>query len=266
MKSELERATNHLNIGKGRCNGWIEQPEEIKSGIYCWTNKVNGKKYIGKATDLRLRRTQFLNPHNSYGGGKIKNARNRYGVENWDYEILIFCSNTQLDQWEIEFIKQFDTFKNGYNMTLGGGGMYGFHLSEQTKQILSDKTKERFKDKANHPLYGKRHSKAARKKMSEWQIGRKLPETTRQRMSEARTGEKNPRYGVEVKPETKEKIKESLSKYWYYQLTLDGELIKVWGSATEAAKELNTYKQHIYDCIKGKAKTCAGFRWERVKR
>jgi len=40
-------------------------------------------------------------------------------------------------------------------------------LSEETKQKMSDKAKERFADKENHPMYGKHHSSETKSKMIE---------------------------------------------------------------------------------------------------
>jgi len=54
---------------------------------------------------------------------------------------------------------------------------------------------------------------------------------------------------------TEEKVKT------VYQYTLDGELVKVWNSANEAARELGFNQAHISDCCLGKRKTHKGFIW-----
>lgn len=46
-------------------------------------------------------------------------------------------------------------------------GQLGHTLPEEAKKSISEKAKERLKDKENHPLYGKKHSEESIKKMSE---------------------------------------------------------------------------------------------------
>ncbi len=46
-----------------------------------------------------------------------------------------------------------------------------------------------------------------------------------------------------------------------FQYDIDGNLIKEWNSAKEAAKELGFYDANIYACCKGKRKTYKGYRW-----
>lgn len=55
-----------------------------KGGIYSFTNKINGKKYIGSAKDLYLR----LNEHlcNRKSNPALQSARLKYGLENF-----MFC-------------------------------------------------------------------------------------------------------------------------------------------------------------------------------
>ena len=43
----------------------------------------------------------------------------------------------------------------------------GKQLSEEERQRLSEVAKERFKDPRNHPMYGKKHTEASKRKMSE---------------------------------------------------------------------------------------------------
>lgn len=59
-------------------------------GIYCFKNKVNNKIYIGSAKNLRKRLVQHLsnlrlNKHHSI---HFQNAWNKYGEENFDYEVI----------------------------------------------------------------------------------------------------------------------------------------------------------------------------------
>ena len=47
---------------------------------------------------------------------------------------------------------------------------YGRHHSEETKRILSDKTKEKLSNPENHPMYGKHQSEESKKKNMESQL------------------------------------------------------------------------------------------------
>lgn len=137
MKSELVRATNHLNIGKGRCNGWIEQPEEIKSGIYMWTNKVNGKRYVGQSVNLKNRKKAFLSFTSTfnYGGDYINKARQHYNhPSDWSYIIVEYCAVEALDDREIDYIAQYGTTdrEKGYNASIGGNSANGVIQTAET--------------------------------------------------------------------------------------------------------------------------------------
>lgn len=45
------------------------------------------------------------------------------------------------------------------------------------------------------------------------------------------------------------------------QLTLEGELVKTWPALNQAARTLGLDTGSLSKCVKGKAKTCGGFRW-----
>lgn len=109
----------------------------MNSGIYMWTSP-SGKSYIGQAVDLNHRRREFTRFYQIYAGGKIDNARKKYNNEsNWKYEVLEYCSIDKLDEREIYYIGLYNTFKNGYNMTKGGGGRLGYSNSDEQKENIS---------------------------------------------------------------------------------------------------------------------------------
>lgn len=61
-------------------------------GIYCFTNKINNKKYIGQSRDLETRKKSHLrnydNPNLVTYNGLFYRAIRKYGIDNFDYEIL----------------------------------------------------------------------------------------------------------------------------------------------------------------------------------
>ena len=98
----------------------------IRGIIYKYISPSN-KVYIGQTINEKDRRKHFLNVKLSYGGSKIDNARIKYGPENFTYMILeekYYCSkedaSKDLDLLECYYIGLNDSYKNGYNSTLGG--------------------------------------------------------------------------------------------------------------------------------------------------
>lgn len=92
----------------------------MKGIIYKITNKVNGKSYIGQTRytiEFRWRQHQHKKD-NTY----FHNAIHKYGIENFSIEVLEECDIKDLDSKEIFYIAKYDTFNNGYNLTIGGDG------------------------------------------------------------------------------------------------------------------------------------------------
>lgn len=105
----------------------------MKGIIYKITNKVNGKSYIGQTRytiEFRWKQHQHKKD-NTY----FHNAIHKYGVENFNVEILEECNIEVLDSREIFYIAKFDTFNNGYNLTIGGDGNRRLLLDEKYDEI-----------------------------------------------------------------------------------------------------------------------------------
>lgn len=99
----------------------------IRGIIYKYTSP-SGKVYIGQTINEKDRRKHFLIQKLSYGGIKIDTARAKYNPENFKYEILETrfymtkkAAAKELDILESYYIGLYDSYKYGYNMTLGGG-------------------------------------------------------------------------------------------------------------------------------------------------
>lgn len=109
--------------------------------VYCHTNKINGKRYVGITSQHPERR--WNNGKGYKASSRFYSAIKHYGWENFSHDIL-FANLTQEEaiQKEKELIsKWLLTDKNfGYNMTSGGEihAYYGRRLSEETKQKISN--------------------------------------------------------------------------------------------------------------------------------
>lgn len=115
---------------------------------YLINNKGEEKSYIGQTCSEKKRKIDFFNLNIRYGGNRVDNARRKYKPENFHYEILeiIECKtigerNKLLNEREIYYIGLYNSFKKGYNNTIGGGAN-GYQHTEEYKKWQSQKTKE----------------------------------------------------------------------------------------------------------------------------
>lgn len=120
-----------------------------KGIIYKYTSP-SGKIYIGQTSHEQSRRKDFLSDKN-YAGPKINSARNKYGVENFEYEIIFKVESLIesevkeiLNDKEIQYITLFDSFENGYNLDLGGGTA-SYKRTEESNKNLSESITEYYK-------------------------------------------------------------------------------------------------------------------------
>lgn len=118
-------------------------------GIYCITNTANNKKYIGQSINVNkrlydhkynLRKGRHSNKH-------LQSSYNKYGVQNFKFEVLKECSVDELDDLEKEFIKKFDSTNNEKGYNLEHGGIRGKRVSLESK--IRRRGKRRF------PIHGK---------------------------------------------------------------------------------------------------------------
>ena len=91
-------------------------------GVYKITNKLNNKCYIGISTNIENRWEQHKNPYNwSRESNKLLyKAFQKYGLNNFNFDIIEECEVSQLSQKEQFYISYYNSYRNGYNMTAGG--------------------------------------------------------------------------------------------------------------------------------------------------
>lgn len=134
--------TCHLFLISDENNFMIEAKSiTTNPGIYCFRNSTNNKCYIGQAINIRKR---FSSHIRNFITHKLDNplyrAFSKYTLDVFEFSILeVITENlnkkelkNKLDFLEKKYIKEYDSYKNGYNQTLGGDyGILGYKFTKE---------------------------------------------------------------------------------------------------------------------------------------
>jgi group I intron endonuclease len=182
--------------------------------VYIVKSLINDKIYIGYTKNTLYHRlsTHFRNAKKkSMINNKFSNAILKYGNSNFIIELLFECDNKKeaLNK-EIFYIKEYNSYTDGYNSTLGGesGVSTGKHAD--------------FSGEKN-PFYGKKHSNETKLKISQ------------------REYTKNDNHHW-YKTKTKTSFKEGEQHPHSIQIIING--IK-YGSIQQACKILNLHRRKV---------------------
>ena len=124
---------------------------KVKVGlIYKITNKANNKSYIGQTTkfnskankcglEARWEKHVYNATTNKNKCVILENAIRKYGADNFEKEILLYCNMNQRDEYEIRFIDAYNSCnkKYGYNITKGGNGINGVVYNDDYRDNMS---------------------------------------------------------------------------------------------------------------------------------
>lgn len=202
--------------------------KEVKNVVYKITNEINGKSYIGRTTQrLKVRMDEHIR-----GNLVISRAIKKHGRENFTIKVLFRSDNfDDLNKQEKILVKAHDTLlPNGYNVVEGGYGTAGYKHKEETKLKMSQNRGRYYKE--DNSFYKKKHTKEARKKMSNYHKGKKLTEEHKKKVALAN------RVKV-INLNTKE----------------------VFNSVLEAAASVGVAPSNITRVCKGGRKTAGGSGW-----
>ncbi len=123
----------------------IEIPKEDARIIflYCITNLINGKTYIGQSVDTNSRwrghRRDSADPK-----VPLHFAIKKYGAHNFNFEVIATCQGQDnANELETYLVSQYDSFVNngkGYNATHGGANA---PKTEAWLKVITQKAQER---------------------------------------------------------------------------------------------------------------------------
>lgn len=232
--------------------------------VYCHTNKINGKKYIG-ITKMKPSR-RWLNGEGYKKSRHFYLAIQKYGWDNFEHDILFEnLTKQEACQREIELIKLFKTTNQEYGYNISSGGQSGAAGTTRDKELV---------EKLASLHRGKKISDATRQKMSESAKGRTFSEETRAKMRAAKLGMKVPKERIEkmvktkrekgqfvMSQSTKNKLHDIKEKKKIYCRETD----KIYDSIQGAAREFGLYATNICAVCKGKHSHCKGYHFEYVR-
>lgn len=118
---------------------FINENYRYNNGVYQIKNLLNKKIYIGSTfrkcgKGFWIRFNQYTKSKNTYYNKKLTNAFNKYGMQNFAFEVLEVINTNINDCRKKEefYIQKFNTIKNGYNIKLQGtGGNGGANLGKK---------------------------------------------------------------------------------------------------------------------------------------
>lgn len=208
----------------------------------------------------------------------------------FEFSIIEECTADNIYKREIHWIDFYDSFKNGYNRTLGGEGGNGTSPSKEIRQKLSSERMGK-----NNPFYGKKHEDGWLEKV----IGASNEATRKPILQiDMNSGEIIKRFDSlsEAKTELNctttaisrclnGKSYYSMGYYWAYdngtynkekykkiesykrtkviQIDMKSkEHIRVFDSVKDAGEYIGIKPHNISNCLIGRQKSAGGYIWE----
>jgi group I intron endonuclease len=137
-------------------------------GIYKIHNIKNHKIYIGSSIDITHRISEHKRKliNNYHENEHLQKSFNKYGIENFIFEIIEECDNTILLERESYWI----TYYNSYDKNLG----YNFR-EPLNNHFLRDETilkMSEVKKGENNPMYGRKHKEETIEKQRQIKLGK----------------------------------------------------------------------------------------------
>jgi group I intron endonuclease len=172
----------------------------LKTGIYKIENKVNGKIYIGSTSHCfatRFRRHKSDLNANKHHSGILQRAWNKYGEDNFTFEIIAHCHPDECIRFEQLYI---DSYSPEYNVCPKAGSVKGIKRTEAYAEAISERMQ------GNTIWRGRTHTEEAKQKIAIANKGKKPHTTGTHRSEETKLRIAQALKGRKVSDEVKAKI------------------------------------------------------------
>jgi group I intron endonuclease len=252
--------------------------------IYKITNTVTKKCYIGETNqhDYNRRWSKHINSVKyKEGCPLLKASMKKHGIDNFKFEILIICFDDDLEKYEREYIKKYDSQSpNGYNILSGGqlgNGMTGYKHTESTINKIKTGIKLFRESNPNHfETYREKHKESLDK--IDISSLTKSSDKFQKALAENRVGAH--RNGIGHSDKSKQKIRDTLKEYYknnkqtphtvntlttnkaIIQYDTDNNMVKEYISIAEAGRTSGVKKANIQHVLCGNTKSAGGFIWK----
>ena len=228
---------------------------EKSCGIYKITNKVNGKVYIGQSRDIKRRWYEHRKVKGDYDRHSypLYSAIEKYGIDNFEFEIIEQCEIDELNNREIYWIDKFNALVekmggNGYNLTKGGQLCDTYvGTSDQGKRVYQYKLTGEFVAEYRNQQVAAR----AVGLKSNTAIVRAVKDCTISRGFQWRDF-KTDKISPYIKKSYRKKV---------YQYDLDGNFIRMFDDIQLAANYVGSSRSLIELCCEGNCGTGKGYMW-----
>ena len=228
------------------------------TGIYGIHTLINDKWYVGQAQNISRRNT--IEKCNLKNTGTLHRHRDnthfsaawkKYGADAFEWVILEECDIEKLDDREIFWIAQKDSFNNGYNLTAGGKSLRNRKHTEEEKRKIGDGNR------------GKVRTLETKQKLSKAHKGKKQSPELIKKRAKACMGRVGGMTGKHHSEEAKRKISLHNNSPTVSVICLQNN--KVYKSLTEASKELNVSSPNIVKVCKGQRPHTKGYVFRYLK-
>jgi hypothetical protein len=224
-------------------------------GIYCFTNKINNKKYVGQSIDILLRREQHFwaayniktREYNTY----FHKAIRKYGQNNFIFEILEECKVDDLDEKEIKWISYYKSNNSefGYNLTFGGKPLNSSHSLKIYQYDKNGKLLAEFENAYD-----------AARQLGEGFYQSSIWSCASHYKAKSVKGFIFAYEGDDLSWHFNLKI----NKRAVVQLDKNNNIINTFSSLKEAARAVNGNSSNIRKVLQGKRKSSSGYYWKEV--
>lgn len=173
--------------------------------VYYVSFSQDGRGYVG-ITGWSIQRRFERHCWNAKRGrpGAMYDAMRSHGIENFTVESLAEASSWEgACELERRFIEEFNTkLPNGFNMTNGGDGNYGYEYTDEVRARMSASGKAKrltdtHKQRIGDNWRGRKHTPEAKEKMRVARAKRITSAETRLKMRNAKLGKPRPESSVD---------------------------------------------------------------------